>query len=323
MMNHSMKNQDINLASGTLITGKWHNRTYQIIKRLGSGAQGTVYLAHSPAGRVAVKFGKDRSSMTTEVNVLKKLSKVQGEPLGPSLYDVDDWVTYHSNISFYAMDYIHGISLVECLKIKGFDWACIFMLQLLQDLDRLHREGWIFGDLKPENLIVSGPRFRIRWLDVGGVTLIGRSVKEYTEFFDRGYWGFGHRKADAEYDLFAAAMILVYAAGGKRFEKQQNAQRQLLEYIKRHERLSLLQSVLIKAITGKYTRAKDMREELLQKISGTSSSDKRNYYTKPAQPSRQTRQRKKRRRKRGWKVTLMLGLFIAGLYILYLTMYVM
>ncbi|MBM7646448.1 serine/threonine-protein kinase [Scopulibacillus daqui] len=321
MMNHSMKNQDINLASGTMITGKWHGKSYQVIKCLGSGAQGTVYLAHSPAGRVAVKFSKDRSQATTEVNVLKELQKVQGEPLGPSLYDVDDWVARGRNISFYAMEYIRGLPLVEYLKVKGFDWACILMIQLLKDLERLHREGWIFGDLKPENLIVSEPGFRIRWLDVGGVTLIGRSVKEYTEFFDRGYWGFGHRKADPQYDLFAAAMILVYAAGRKRFEKQQDSKKQLLEYIKNHKRLSSLQTVLNKAITGKYTRAKDMRDELLQQINETSSPQTR-YYNKPVKPSRKMQQ-KRRRRKRGWMAMLVLGVFAAGLYILYLKLYVM
>ena len=32
-----------------------------------------------------------------------------------------------------------------------------FVLQFLNDLDNLHENGWVFGDLKPENLIVTGP----------------------------------------------------------------------------------------------------------------------------------------------------------------------
>lgn len=54
--------------------------------------------------------------------------------------------------------------------------------QLLSSLSAIHREGWVFGDLKPENLIVTGPPPQIRCIDVGGTTKEGRAIKEYTEF---------------------------------------------------------------------------------------------------------------------------------------------
>ena len=40
-------------------------------------------------------------------------------------------------------------------------WLPILILQLLSDIGNLHIQGWVFGDLKPENLIVSGPPIRI------------------------------------------------------------------------------------------------------------------------------------------------------------------
>ena len=67
-------------------------------------------------------------------------------------------------------------------------------MQLLNDLDKLHQNGWVFGDLKPENLIVTGPPPKIRCIDVGGTTIKGRAIKEFTEFYDRGYWGLGQEK---------------------------------------------------------------------------------------------------------------------------------
>ena len=36
--------------------------------------------------------------MTSEVNVLKSFSKAQGVTLGPSLLDVDDWISWRSPI---------------------------------------------------------------------------------------------------------------------------------------------------------------------------------------------------------------------------------
>ncbi|MFP3326058.1 hypothetical protein R0K05_23690, partial [Planococcus sp. SIMBA_160] len=47
--------------------------------------------------------------------------------------------------------------LLEFVKQKGDEWIVVLMIQLLSNLAHLHKEGWIFGDLKPDNLIVSGP----------------------------------------------------------------------------------------------------------------------------------------------------------------------
>ena len=47
MMSHSLKSQ-CKVAPGTVIQGKWHQNRYSIIKELGHGANGIVYLAHYP-----------------------------------------------------------------------------------------------------------------------------------------------------------------------------------------------------------------------------------------------------------------------------------
>lgn len=93
------------------------------------------------------------------------------------------------------------------------------MVQLLEDLDQLHQAGWTFGDLKTDNILVESNPPRIRLVDVGGTTRMGRSIKEYTEFFDRGYWGLGTRKAEPSYDLFAVAMVFLHIYYPRRFER--------------------------------------------------------------------------------------------------------
>ena len=306
------RNRAFDIPPGTMVTGKWHGKQYQIIKPLGSGGQGAVFLAHSERGRVALKFSTDQANIASEVNVLNKFSKVRGDSLGPSLYDVDDWTTGRGTFAFYAMEYIRGTPLLECVRVRGFEWAPIFILQLLKDLDKLHREGWVFGDLKPENLIVTGPPLKVRWLDVGGTTPMGRAIKEYTEFFDRGYWGMGTRKAEPSYDLFAVAMIMINLADMRRFEKGDDPKKQLLTHVMRHRKLAPFYDEIKGALTGAYPSAAAMRADLLNKTNGTIGSDDRIT-------NRKTRTKKKKE----WKGTVILACAVLFAYFMYVAIFMM
>ena len=198
--------------------------------------------------------------------MLKSFAKVQGQTLGPSLLDVDDWQRRSGNISFYVMEYIEGPDFLTYIGQKGQVWANILILQLLTDLDRLHQTGWVFGDLKPENLIVTGPPPGIRCIDVGGTTIQGRAIKEFTEFFDRGYWGLGSRKAEPSYDLFAVAMIMINTAYPKRFNKTTGGIDQLKNMIRQKSELRKLEKIIFKALQGEYQSAGQMRSEMLQAL---------------------------------------------------------
>ncbi len=313
MMNSS-KNLECSLPLGARIVGKWHKKPYKIIKKLGEGATGIVYLAESANGLVALKIGVNNMAITSEVNVLKHFSKVQGQVLGPSLLDVDDIQKESGSFPFYVMEYLKGSDLVSFMHKRGDEWIGILMIQLLGDLDRLHLAGWVFGDLKPDNLIVVGPPSRIRWLDVGGTTLLGRSIKEYTEFYDRGYWGMGTRKAEPSYDLFAVAMIMINFAYPSRFEKKaENSYQQLKEAINAKPSLHAYRNVIQKALQGKYSEAQQMRKELVEAINN------RTAYT--PKPTRQTAKKSKSKQKKKSSYIIevfLIASFILLAYILYL-----
>lgn len=266
-MRPTLKNTDLEPASGTVIRGKWHRGRYRIRRSLGSGTSGNVYLADGPMGAVAVKIGYETMAMTSEVNVLQRFSEVQGQVLGPSFIDVDDWSVSGVTYPFYVMEYLQGERLLTFMRRKGEEWLGILAVQLLADLDRLHRAGWVFGDLKPDNLIVGGTPPRVRWLDVGGTTEMGRSVKEYTEFFDRGYWGMGSRKAEPSYDLFAVGMILMNCAYPKRFDKQGAGEEQLRKMLVENERLARYRHVIMMALEGYYVDAPTMRRDMVAALS--------------------------------------------------------
>ncbi|MGM7703721.1 serine/threonine protein kinase [Pseudalkalibacillus sp. Hm43] len=324
---NTSKNPEVKLTPGDLIVGKWNRNQYTILRELGSGATGTVYLARGNRSKVAVKVSHDTLSITSEVNVLKHLSKVQGKTLGPSFIEMDDWVTLKGALPFYVMEYVQGESLFVFMRQRKEEWFGILMLQLLRDLTDLHASGWVFGDLKPDNLLISGPPPKIRWLDVGGTTMIGRAIKEYTEFFDRGYWGMGSRKAEPSYDLFAVGMIIINYAYPKRFDKKEGGWNQLQKAIDQNRWLKKYRAILYKALHGQYSSAEQMREDLLKHYSAKSSA-KTTSASRPIQktspsvtpPMNQNGRykRKKMKKRRHMTETVLIFLFLLVFYVVYL-----
>ncbi|WP_188456131.1 protein kinase domain-containing protein [Virgibacillus oceani] len=284
-MNQTWKKQDIELKPGMSISGKWHKRSFIIKRKLGSGAIGSVFLCTCSGKEYALKISDNSTSMTMEVNVLKSLQKVQGNRLGPSLFDVDDWITPRgTKYSFYVMEYVKGETMGSYIKRNGNAWVGVFMLQLLDDLERLHQAGWVFGDLKAENLLVLASPPRVRFIDVGGTTQKGRAIKEYTEFYDRGYWGMGSRRAEPSYDLFAFVMVFINLYFPKRFDKGPNGERTLYAKLKEVRALRVFSPCLIKAIQGKYQSSAQMKNEIagLMYQAQRTNSAKRTAYTRKA-----------------------------------------
>lgn len=319
MMNHSLKSQ-CKVNPGTIIEGKWHQNRYTIVKELGNGANGIVYLARAAnQNQVAIKMSDNSMSITSEVNVLKSFAKVQGSTLGPSLLDVDDWVRRTGKISFYVMEYIEGPDLLSYIQKRGHEWTNVLILQLLSDLDQLHQNGWVFGDLKPENLIVSGPPPQIRCIDVGGTTIKGRAIKEYTEFFDRGYWGLGSRKAEPSYDLFAVAMIMINTIYPKRFKKTSGGILQLKEMIRQKSELRKLDGVLLNALQGNYSSAGQMRTDMLNALKHVPhQTQQAPNVTRKTYSTKSRAQHTKRKRKSNTIETLIIAAIIVVLYTMYI-----
>jgi serine/threonine protein kinase len=317
MMNHSLKSL-CKVSQGSIIQGKWHNNRYTIVKELGFGANGIVYLAQYGKQLVALKMSDNSMSVTSEVNVLKSFAKVQGSTLGPSLLDVDDWDRRIGRVSFYVMEYMEGPDLLSFVSQKGLEWAYVLVLQLLSDLGQLHQQGWAFGDLKPDNLIITGPPPTIRCIDVGGTTKLGRAIKEFTEFFDRGYWGLGSRKAEPSYDLFAVAMIIINMVYPKRFNKTTGGMAQLKTMIHQKPELKKIENVLFKALNGDYSSAYEMRNEMIQGINFIPPRPHQSRGSRNQHASVGKRQNKRQSRKSGMVETMIITAVILFLYIFYI-----
>ncbi|AOZ92803.1 protein kinase domain-containing protein [Paenibacillus crassostreae] len=270
-------------SPGTVVKGKWRNNRFVIQRILGSGANGTVYLVQKDGFRdnYALKMGNDTLELQSEINVLtalqtvrKQKDKEEGITHRPYLLEVDDYATQTRDIPFYLMRYVEGMPIHWFIQKRGNEWLGIVGLRLLDKLRDLHQSGFVFGDLKPENVMVSAYG-EVELIDYGGVSTIGRSVKQFTEWYDRGYWNSGSRASDEGYDLFAFAVLCIHLlhkdalkAAATQHLPQTRSKSDLLSLVQRSHRLKPYASWLAMAIRGEFegsTQARDLWKQQINK----------------------------------------------------------
>jgi serine/threonine protein kinase len=251
------------LRPGAVIRGKWQRHEYKIIRLLGSGTTGSVYLVERKGCSCALKIATDGLLLQAEINTLRALVFA---PEKPYLLDVDDWQAAGETVSFFVMPYFTGEHLREFIRRAGIDWLPALGLQVLHQLAALHAQGYIFGDLKSENMKVS-PNGCVRLLDYGGACPFGRSVKQLSELYDRGYWQAGSRRADGAYDLFAFAVMCLECVSSRALHAaaalpaaRRNGEA-LLTLLMAQPRLHAIAPFLRKALLGQFADAQEAYEQ--------------------------------------------------------------
>jgi eukaryotic-like serine/threonine-protein kinase len=145
---------------------------YTIIRRLGAGGMGIVYLAFDPEldRRVAVKLlqaavaagigSEGPARLVREAQVMAKLSH-------PNVITVFDVGTFGSDV-FVAMEYVRGVTLREWWTNgpRAAAEVIAICVQAGRGLAAAHREGILHRDFKPENILVD-ENGRARVLDFG------------------------------------------------------------------------------------------------------------------------------------------------------------
>lgn len=201
---------DVHFANGTTIVGKWHEKQYCIIRFLGEGANGKVYLVEQHNNWYALKIGFSIFDLQSEINVLK-LIEIQRTGR-PYFIEADDVRVAGKDYPYYVMAYVRGQRIDEYIASHGLEWFYVIGSRILDALCHLHRYGWVFGDLNMNNVLIT-EYGGVELIDYGGVTQQGRAVKQYTELNDRGYWQAGSREADEQYDLFAFTVLCLQCLG--------------------------------------------------------------------------------------------------------------
>lgn len=198
----------MSLPVGGTVEGKWTKQVFLVERLLGQGANGSVYLVRTKRGLAAMKVCSRAEDIALEWGLLQDL---QSESVFPKPMLIDDANKYN-DLYFYVMEWIEGETLRDGLKRCDVTKFHLIATQILKGLSTLHAAGKAFCDVKPENILISttaAHSIEARFVDVGGVTLIGRAVRQYTPYFDRGFWGLGTRQADPAYDVCGLALALL------------------------------------------------------------------------------------------------------------------
>lgn len=179
------------------------------MRKLGSGGIGEIYLVHDLYGNtLALKIGKDLVSITKEYTNLKKF---KGKGFIPEAYELDDCSRGGTLYHFFTMEYIEGCTLKNLaqngrLSIRN---KMDIVRVLTKALEQINNEGYVYTDLKYENIMIDKRNGLIRLVDLGSIAKIGDIVKEYTAMYDRKSWNMGSRTAELSYQLFAIMVLFI------------------------------------------------------------------------------------------------------------------
>ncbi|MCY3020178.1 MAG: bifunctional serine/threonine-protein kinase/formylglycine-generating enzyme family protein, partial [Planctomycetota bacterium] len=133
---------------------------YKLIKKLGEGGMGVVYLAEdtSLSRMVAVKVLPKRFSGEKEfLSRFRREAQATGKLSHPNIvsaYAVGEELGFN----YYAMEYCEGEpldSLLERENVLPWDRAIPIVIQVARGLQHAHQHGVIHRDIKPGNIFIT------------------------------------------------------------------------------------------------------------------------------------------------------------------------
>ncbi len=145
-------------TADTLPPGLAEHADYDVLKELGRGGMGVVYLAHNKLmGRDEVLKVMSRQIMEKPGVLDRFLREIRAvaKLRHPNIVTAYSAFRLEENLVF-AMEYVDGYDLSKLVKEKGrlpVPHACQFTYQVALGLQNAHENGLIHRDIKPHNLM--------------------------------------------------------------------------------------------------------------------------------------------------------------------------
>ena len=137
------------------------NDRYKIIKLVGTGGMGSVYLAEHEILRkkVALKILHYEQSKRKDTVERFKREAIAASNIGQdNIVDVTDFGYTEEGNAYFVMEYVEGRSLADIMKeqrVLPLEFAVAVASQIAVALYAAHGKGIIHRDLKPENILLT------------------------------------------------------------------------------------------------------------------------------------------------------------------------
>ena len=153
---------------------------YKIMKKLGEGGMGVVYLAEDTKlkRQVAIKFLPRHISVNEEerkrFEIEAQASASLNHPNIATIYSIEEY----DNQMFIVMEYIEGRSLEDIVKLHHnaslpLDDIVNYAIQIAEGLKTAHNKGVIHRDIKSSNILVTNDG-NVKIMDFGLAKLTGQ-----------------------------------------------------------------------------------------------------------------------------------------------------
>ena len=142
--------------------GKVIKNRYKVIKKVGEGGMGTVYLAEqmSVGRKVALKLLQGNYATDDEfIGRFRREARLAASLNHRNIVTVYDFDQGDDETLFIAMEYLDGGKLSDLIRRDGplgIRRAARLGLQIAEGLEAAHRAGVIHRDIKPDNIMVMG-----------------------------------------------------------------------------------------------------------------------------------------------------------------------
>ncbi|MBI4911504.1 MAG: serine/threonine protein kinase [Acidobacteria bacterium] len=159
---------------------------YRILRPLGQGAMGVVYLAEDPllkrnlAIKVVKAVGEARDLALERFQREAEISAKLNHPNVVTIYDVGEEPGMGP---FLAMEYVEGSSLARLIRDRslGVEASFNILIQAMRALRAAHRCAIVHRDVKPENILV-GEEGRVKLMDFGIARTMSSTLTGSGEF---------------------------------------------------------------------------------------------------------------------------------------------
>ncbi|MGH7860018.1 MAG: serine/threonine-protein kinase, partial [Candidatus Binatia bacterium] len=144
---------------------------YRVVRTLGSGGMGTVYLAEDPALKRAVALKVVQGGLREQKQALARFrreAEISARLNHPNVITIHDVGEDPAVGPFITMEFIDGQSLAGVLRERTLpiEARLALLVQAARALHAAHEAGIVHRDVKPHNLMISRDG-RVKLMDFG------------------------------------------------------------------------------------------------------------------------------------------------------------